>query len=497
MEDSTIFDYFVIGGGSGGIASARRAAAHHAKVGVAEGNRWGGTCVNVGCVPKKIMWWCANVSEMLKEIHHYGFEKGSEQTKVNWSEIKRRRDASVARLNNIYINNMKNANIAYFNDYAAFMGPRDSNGVYSLSVGSQVVKTKRVLIAVGGRPMKLNIPGEEFAIDSDGFFSLEQQPKKVAVLGAGYIAVELSEIFLALGSETHLFCRYERVLRSFDSMISETVSNNFVKHGGHLHPGSTAKCLQKDPATGQITVCFDNGSEHAGFDCVLVSIGRIPEIDKLNLESLQPHIEFSSKKSHLAVDEYQNTNVPQVYALGDVCGKVELTPMAIAAGRRLADRLFLVGYNKAKVSYECVPSVVFSHPPVASIGLTEEEAKDKFGEDDILIYKSVSVNLYYNVFDVPPEHKPRIYIKLVCSKSQDEKVLGLHMVGMGVDEAVQGFAVAMQMGARKSDFDRAVAVHPSMAEEVVTCHPWGLPHPDNDLCQIESICSDVTRDEDD
>lgn len=478
---SRVYDLFVIGGGSGGISCARRAASHGAKVGVAEGRRWGGTCVNVGCVPKKIMWWSSQVREFLNECKHYGFE--CSDIKFNWKYLKERRDASVARLNGIYVRNLESSGVDRFESEAAFTGAANAEGLHTLKVGDQTIVARNVLIATGGRPSQIHIPGEEYTISSDGFFDLEELPKKVAVIGAGYIAVELAEVLNGLGSETHLFCRGQFVLRKFDTMVSREVTKQFILVGGHLHPNSAFKAFIKNP-DGKLTVELKDGDRFEGFDTILVAVGRIPETDRLNLESVGL---ATGRGGHIVVNDYQETNIPGILALGDVCGKVELTPMAIAAGRKLADRLFLANpeFKDAKANYTCVPSVVFAHPPVATCGVSEKEARETYGNENVVIYESTGVNLYYNVFDIPPAEKPKTRIKLVCTLP-DERVVGLHIIGMGADELLQGFGVAMNMGARKADFDRCVAIHPTAAEEVVTCQPWGLPHPDNHSMKIRS-----------
>eukprot|EP01055_Gregarina_sp_Pseudo9_P005312 Gregarina_sp_Pseudo_9__5311@NODE_620_length_2476_cov_3077_684858_g568_i1_p1_GENE_NODE_620_length_2476_cov_3077_684858_g568_i1NODE_620_length_2476_cov_3077_684858_g568_i1_p1_ORF_typecomplete_len488_score51_41Pyr_redox_2/PF07992_14/1_2e54Pyr_redox_dim/PF02852_22/8_1e25Pyr_redox_3/PF13738_6/7_2e17Pyr_redox_3/PF13738_6/1_2e03Pyr_redox/PF00070_27/0_026Pyr_redox/PF00070_27/4_8e11K_oxygenase/PF13434_6/1_1e03K_oxygenase/PF13434_6/1_2e08FAD_oxidored/PF12831_7/5_4e07AlaDh_PNT_C/PF01262_21/0_86AlaDh_PNT_C/ len=475
-----IYDLFVIGGGSGGISCARRAASYGAKVGVAEGRRWGGTCVNVGCVPKKIMWWASQVREFLDESKHYGFDCGD--IKFNWQHLKERRDASVKRLNGIYVKNLEGSGVDRFEAEASFTGAASADGMHTIKVGDQIIIARNVLIATGGRPAPIGIPGEEYTITSDGFFDMKEMPKKVAVIGAGYIAVELAEVLNGLGAETHLFCRGQFVLRKFDTLLSREVTTQFILAGGHLHPNSAFKAFEKNP-DGTLTVILNDDSRFEGFNTVIVAVGRVPEVESLHLENANVK---TGKGNHIIVNDLQETSIPGILAIGDVCGKVELTPMAIAAGRRLADRLFLSNpeFKEVKANYECVPTVVFSHPPVGTCGLTEKEARETYG-NDVVIYENTSINLYYNVFDVPPAEKPKTKIKLICVLP-DEKVVGLHMIGMAVDEVLQGFGVVMGLGGTKKDFDRCVAIHPTAAEEVVTCQPWGLPHPEHPTFKIAS-----------
>eukprot|EP01056_Protomagalhaensia_sp_Gyna25_P006132 Protomagalhaensia_sp_Gyna_25__6131@NODE_99_length_5285_cov_19_953298_g76_i0_p3_GENE_NODE_99_length_5285_cov_19_953298_g76_i0NODE_99_length_5285_cov_19_953298_g76_i0_p3_ORF_typecomplete_len483_score47_35Pyr_redox_2/PF07992_14/2_7e57Pyr_redox_2/PF07992_14/7_2e02Pyr_redox_dim/PF02852_22/1_1e26Pyr_redox/PF00070_27/0_0047Pyr_redox/PF00070_27/5_1e11Pyr_redox_3/PF13738_6/3e15FAD_oxidored/PF12831_7/7_1e10GIDA/PF01134_22/6_7e07GIDA/PF01134_22/1e02K_oxygenase/PF13434_6/6_9e02K_oxygenase/PF13434_6/6_4e07FA len=479
-----IYNLLVIGGGSGGVSCARRAAGYGAKVAIVEGKFWGGTCVNVGCVPKKVMWWASQVKEFLEECEHYGFSIGD--IKFNWKHLKARRDANVNRLKGLYQRNLQSSGVDIFEGIACFTGAANAEGFHTIKIGDQTVLAENVVIATGGRPGPIGIPGEELAITSDGFFELEDLPSKVAVVGAGYIALELAGVLNGLGAETHLFCRGQFVLRKFDALLSREVTAQFVTAGGHLHPNSAFKAFERGPDS-KLSVVLSNGERFDGFDSIISAIGRVPEIECLKLDNAG--IETASSK-HIIVDDFQKTNVSGIYAIGDVCGKVELTPMAIAAGRRLADRLFLSSaeYQEARPSYEHVPTVVFSHPPIGTCGLSEKQARDKYGNENIVIYENTSVNLYYNVFDLPPAEKPKTRIKLICSLP-DEKVVGLHIIGRGADEILQGFGVVIAMGGTKADFDRCVAIHPTAAEEVVTCAPWGLPHPENPHRKVQSRVS--------
>eukprot|EP00386_Alphamonas_edax_P009932 GDKI01032457.1.p1 GENE.GDKI01032457.1~~GDKI01032457.1.p1 ORF type:complete len:507 (+),score=167.52 GDKI01032457.1:41-1561(+) len=473
------YDYFVIGGGSGGISSARRAASYGKKVGCAEFKRLGGTCVNVGCVPKKVMWYAANMAEQLHHAKHFGMDIGS-MPAFDWPKFKAQRDAYVQRLNGIYGNNLKGSNVAHYNAFARF---KNSNTLELVAEDNSIteVTADHILIATGGRSTKLNIEGDSLpgVIDSDGFFALEKQPKKVAVIGAGYIAVELAGVFNGLGTETHLFVRGECALRKFDDILKWGVHNEYTKTGVKIHTHAKPKQISLDggdAADGKDwyvpkTIELHDGRKEGGFDIVLVAVGREPLIEGLKLDAAGVKL---TQTWHIEADALQNTSVKGVYALGDVCGKVELTPMAIAAGRRLADRLFGgPQFATARADYEFVPTVVFSHPTLGTMGYTEEEAKTKFGSENIKIYKTSFAQMYYATFDVAAENKPKTSMKLVCV-GPEEKIVGLHVIGMGADEMMQGFAVAVKMGATKADFDSCVAIHPTASEEFVTFAPWGL-----------------------
>ncbi|KAK3095316.1 hypothetical protein FSP39_013135 [Pinctada imbricata] len=442
------FDYLVIGGGSGGIASARRAAEFGVKVALVEEARWGGTCVNVGCVPKKVMFNTAMHMEYIHDHKDYGFDV--ELKGFNWSTIKKSRDEYIKRLNGIYASNLEKSKVEKIVGHASFT----EDG--SVEVDGQRYKGNHTLIATGGQPTIPNIPGAEHGITSDGFFELEDLPKKVVVVGAGYIAVELAGIFGALGADTSILIRYDKVLRTFDSMVSTAVTDN-LEHGNVKVMRRTHVTSVKKESDGTLTLDLNSG-QIKGVNCLLWAIGRKPN-SNLGLEKLGVE---TDKAGHIIVDEFQNTKAKNIYALGDVCGKALLTPVAIAAGRRLSHRLF---DNKPdlKLNYDNIATVVFSHPPVGTVGLTEEEAEQKHGKDNLKIYSSDFTPMYYAVTAA----KQKCSMKLICA-GPEEKVVGLHMVGQGVDEMLQGFAVAVKMGATKAQFDDCVAIHPTSAEELVT-----------------------------
>eukprot|EP00761_Pharyngomonas_kirbyi_P012042 gb/GECH01012069.1/.p1 GENE.gb/GECH01012069.1/~~gb/GECH01012069.1/.p1 ORF type:complete len:452 (+),score=108.26 gb/GECH01012069.1/:1-1356(+) len=444
------YDYVVIGAGSGGLASARRAANHGAKALVIEKSRLGGTCVNVGCVPKKVMYNTAAVAETLHYASEYGFSTG--KTKFDWHTLKEKRDAYVKRLNGIYERNLKKDDVEHVFGDARFVGPKE------IDVDGTVYKGDKVLIASGGFPAVPDIPGKEYTITSDGFFDIEEQPNKVAVVGAGYIAVELAGIFNTLGTDTTMFIRHDAILRHFERFLHEGVMQEMESDGVKFERNTQMKEVRKEN-DGKLTLITQDGKEHNGFDQILVAIGRRPTVDPLNLEATNVN---QNEKGYITVDEWQQTSAQDVYALGDVCGRVELTPMAIRAGRELSDRVF-GGKKDAKADYENVPTVIFSHPPMGTVGLSEDAAKRKYGDDAIKTYRGTFTNMFYAM----SEKKPKTRILVVCA-GPEELVVGLHIMGMGADEMLQGFGVAIKMGAKKKDLDSCIAIHPTSSEELVT-----------------------------
>lgn len=427
------FDYFVIGAGSGGIASARRAATYGAKVAVAEKARLGGTCVNVGCVPKKVMWNAASIAEVLHDMKHYGFSS-SDKVTFDWPQLKSNRDKYIARLNGIYDRNLEASGVTKVVGAASLVG-KNTVQITNPENGTTVTHTaKHILIATGGVPVFPNGDGiQEHCISSDGFFDLEELPRKAAVVGAGYIAVELAGVLQALGTETHLVVRKEGALRGFDDLLKSTLDEEMQRQGIEIHRNTNGMEKVELNPDGTKKVYLKNGEVLDGLDTVLVAPGRKPNVESLNLEQVGVQ---QKKGGYVEVNEYCETSVEGIYALGDVIGEIELTPTAIAAGRRLSDRLFL-GVEGAKINYELVPTVVFSHPPIGTIGLTEEEAIKKFGQEHIKVYRSKFANLYYGAWQVEPDDKPKSAMKLVCA-GKEEKVVGLHVIGMGADEMLQG-----------------------------------------------------------
>ena len=444
------YDYIVIGGGSGGIASANRAAMHGAKVILFEGKEVGGTCVNVGCVPKKVMWYGAQVAETL---HRYAGEYGFDVTlnKFDFARLKANRQAYIDRIHGSYERGFDNNGVERVYEYARFVDP------HTVEVAGERYTAPHILIATGGHALYPNIPGSEYGITSDGFFELDEVPKRTAVIGAGYIAVEVAGVLNALGSDTHLFVRKDRPLRTFDKDIVDVLVDEMAKSGPTLHTHANATEVVKN-ADDSLTISFDNG-ETITVDCLIWAIGRAANTSGFGLEKTGVKL---TEKGTIYSDEFENTSVPGIYALGDVTGKLDLTPVAVKAGRQLSERLF---NNKAdaKLDYTDVATVVFSHPVIGSVGLTEEKAIAKYGPENIKVYKSSFTPMYTALGD----NRQPSTMKLV-TLGDDEKIIGLHGIGYGVDEMIQGFSVAIKMGATKADFDNTVAIHPTGSEEFVT-----------------------------
>ena len=443
------YDIIAIGGGSGGIATMNRAGEHGAKAAVIEEKELGGTCVNVGCVPKKIMWYGAQIAESL---HHYGPDYGftSSDVQFDFAKLRQNREAYIDRARSSYDGSFKRNGVDLIEGRAHFV---DS---HTVSVNGELIRAKHIVIATGARPSIPTIPGAELGGSSDDVFAWEQLPDSVAILGAGYIAVELAGVLHALGVKTDLFVRRDRPLRGFDSYIVEGLVNEMEKTGLPLH---THKVPVKLEETDQgITIHFEDGSSHTASQ-VIWATGRRPNVDGLELEKAGVTL---NQRGFIQVDEYQNTVVDGIYALGDVTGEKELTPVAIKAGRTLSERLFN-GKTSAKMDYTTIPTVVFSHPAIGTVGLTEDQAIKEYGQDNIKVYKSSFASMYSAVTN----HRQESRFKLITAGA-DEKVVGLHGLGYGVDEMIQGFAVAIKMGATKADFDATVAIHPTASEEFVT-----------------------------
>ena len=447
---TTHFDYIAIGGGSGGIASANRAAMRGARAAIVEAKHMGGTCVNVGCVPKKAMWFGAQVAEA---IHKYSPDYGFDVTvnTFDWARLVASRDAYIKRIHGSYDRVLANNDVTVINGFATFV---DAN---TIDVNGTRYTADHISIATGGFPTIPDIEGAEFGIDSNGFFSLAEQPKRAVVVGAGYIAVELAGVFQSLGTETKLAVRKHAPIRSFDTMLSETLVEMMQHDGIEILTHSVPSSVTKN-ADGSLVLHFENGAS-VETDCVVWAIGRTPATDKLNLEATGVQ---RDARGYIPVNEHHETNVPGIYALGDIIGKVELTPVAVKAGRILAERLFN-GMTDVVMDYENVPTVVFSHPVIGTMGLTEQQAVDKYGTDEVTVYTSSFAAMYTAL----TAHRQMTKMKLVCAGA-DERVVGIHGIGLGMDEILQGFGVAMKMGATKADFDACVAIHPTSAEEFVT-----------------------------
>ncbi|KAF8877675.1 glutathione reductase [Infundibulicybe gibba] len=459
------YDYVLIGGGSGGSASSRRAASYGKKVAVVEATPYlGGTCVNIGCVPKKIMWHAADLHEKMTQ-HASGYKfTGLGTPKFDWAVFKLQRDAYIRKLNGIYASNFEKEHVEFHQGFGNLTSPNTVEVTLPDNKGKYTLHADKICIATGNQPTVPSdeeIPGASLGIASDDFFDLVEQPKRVVVVGAGYIAVELAGIVNALGSETHLIIRGETVLRTFDPAIQEVLTPWMEKTGMNIHKMS--KVVRVEGQKGQTLTVHTNKGEKIEVDVLLWAIGRHANTQGMGLEELGVKLDA---KGDVVVDEYQNSSVDGVLAIGDVQGKVLVTPVAIAAGQRLSNRLFgPEKFKNDKLSYEDISTVVFSHPPIGTVGLTEPEARKKYGDDAIKIYKSNFRSLYFSMID--EEHKEPTMYKLVCA-GPEERVVGVHIIGQGSDEVMQGFGVAVKMKACKQDLDDTVAIHPTSAEELVT-----------------------------
>ncbi|WP_439242782.1 glutathione-disulfide reductase [Lonepinella sp. BR2474] len=450
------YDYLAIGGGSGGIASINRAASYGKKCAIIEAKHLGGTCVNVGCVPKKVMFYGAQVAEA---INHYAPDYGFDVSvnKFDFSKLVESRQAYIGRIHTSYGNVLGKNNVDVLNGFAKFVDAKTIEVSYADGSTEQVT-ADHILIATGGRPSIPKVKGAEYGITSDGVFALNELPKSVAIVGAGYIAVELAGVFNSFGVESHLFVRQHAPLRNQDPLIVDTLLEVLAQDGIQLHTQATPEEVVKN-ADGTLTLKLKDGRETT-VESLVWAIGREPATDVINLQATGV---ATNERGFIKVDKFQNTNVPNIYAVGDIIeGGIELTPVAVAAGRRLSERLFNNKPNE-HLDYNLVPTVVFSHPPIGTIGLTEPQAIAQYGEENVKVYKSSFTAMYTAV----TQHRQPCRMKLVCV-GKDEKVVGLHGIGFGVDEMIQGFAVAIKMGATKADFDNTVAIHPTGSEEFVT-----------------------------
>lgn len=443
------FDLIALGGGSGGLSVAEKAASYGKKCAVIEPDRLGGTCVNRGCVPKKVMWNAANINHFMQIASSYGFDV--ENKGFDWPTLVNKRENYIKNINDWYINYLADSNIEHISGYGRFV---DKN---TIEVNGEQYTADHIVISVGGEPTMPEIPGAELGITSDGFFELLEQPKRVVIVGAGYIAVEIAGLLNALGSEVTLLLRGQHILGRFDALVRETLSEEMINNGINILSCISLEGIEKND-TGKLTIKGSRGHQIGDVDSLIWAIGRRPVTDKLNLSAADVNVD---QEGFIPTDEYQNTNQPGIYAIGDVTGQAALTPVAIAAGRRLADRLFN-GQTDRKVDYSNIPTVVFSHPPIATIGLTEGEARKKHGEA-VKIYQTRFTPMFYSL----TEHDQKTAMKLITIGAQ-EKIVGCHIVGQAADEMMQGFAVAIKMGASKKDFDDTIAIHPTSAEELVT-----------------------------
>jgi glutathione reductase (NADPH) len=442
------YDLISIGAGSGGLAVAEQAASCGKKVAIIEAGHIGGTCVNNGCVPKKLMWYAAQLAHAVDDASAFGVPAARGET--DWSKLVNARDQYISNIHHYWNGYVGESGIDYIQGYARFV---DAGTV---SVNNRLYTAEHIVIATGSQPVVPPVPGAELGITSDGFFELKNQPKRVAVIGGGYIGVELSGVLRALGSDVSIFVMEDRLLDRFDPVISEVLAEHMHEQGVQIHTSFQVNAITENGAELSVHSVDDQGV--SGFDTVIWAVGRRPDTRQLNLEDTGVRVKPDGV---IPVDDYNATNISGIYAIGDVIGKSSLTPVAIAAGRKLADRLFNNSVDN-RVDYETVPTVVFAHPPIGTIGLTEDQARQRHG-DNVAVYTSRFTPMRHAL----STQGAMTAMKLVCAGA-DEKVVGIHMIGEGVDEMLQGFAVAVNMGACKADFDRTIAIHPSSAEELVT-----------------------------
>ena len=445
------FDLIVLGAGSGGLAAAFRAAGHGAKVALIGEGPLGGTCVNVGCVPKKAMWLAADLAHRLALAPALGFAMPEPLPALDWLAFVAHRQRYITNIHASYQQRLDKAGIALLPQRGRLVAAD------TVECGDGVhLRAPHILLATGGRPQRPDIPGAELGIDSDGFFHLCSAPRRVAIVGAGYIAVELAGVLQALGSHVELFVRKRRLLESFDEDVTAQLVEDQRQHGIHTHFGCTLTSLRHDAAD-RVVLRDAAGRDSEGFDTLVFATGRRPASDGIGLEALGVAMD---PRGHVLVDEFQRTSVPGIHAVGDVTPAVALTPVAIAAARRLMDRLF-GGQPDARLDYSDIATVVFTHPPIGKIGLSESEARALHG-DAVRVYRAGFRPMLHALADSPQ----RSLFKLVCV-GDDERVVGIHLLGEAADEILQGFAVAMKRGLHKRDLDDTVAIHPTSAEELV------------------------------
>jgi len=443
------FDFIALGGGSGGIATAARAAQNGAKVALIEYNELGGTCVNVGCVPKKAMWFAAQVAETLELAGDYGFDVKAQD--LNWNTLITARENYINNIHKFYDGYLQRLNIQHIKGFGRFKDKQ------TLVVDEVEYRAPHILIAPGGKPTIPDIPGAELGTDSDGFFALQSRPKTCTVVGSGYIAVELAGVLNALGTKVTLVIRKNAIIRSFDTMLSEQLKLSMEEAGIEtVTEAIPSKLTHNDKNE---VILHTNKGEHPASEVLIWAIGRTPQAQQINLSATGLE---TNERGFIETDKFQNTKTAGIYAVGDITGRAQLTPVAVAAGRRLASRLF-DNQTDLHLNYDNIPTVVFSHPPIGTVGMTEQEAINKFGEQNIKSYTSSFTPMFYAL----TSHKQKVSMKLV-TEGENEKVVGCHIIGLAADEMLQGFAVAIKMGATKADFDNTVAIHPTSSEELVT-----------------------------
>jgi glutathione reductase (NADPH) len=449
---SNHYDLIAIGAGSGGLSVAERAASYGAKCAVIEADELGGTCVNVGCVPKKVMWYGAGIAHALQDAPDYGYDVTVGD--LNWEKLVAKRENFIGGINDWYYDYLAGANVDLIEGYASFVDDK------TLEVDGERYTADNIVISTGGQPIvPTDIPGADLGITSDGFFNDldEERPDKVVVVGGGYIALELAMMMQGFGSDVTVLHQSWPVLIGFDEMIQKNLRAEMEASGIAINDdGIISKVEEQENA--KLTITFEDGEQIENVDALIWAIGRKPNTDNIGLENTGVE---KTDTGMILVDELEQTSVQGVYAIGDIIGKAPLTPVAIAAGRRLGDRLY-GGKPDRKMSYETIATVMFTHPPIGTVGLSEEAARETYA-DAVKVYETSFVSMYYQM----TRHKVKTAMKLIVT-GEEEKIVGCHVIGPGADEMMQGFAVAIRMGATKQDFDDTIAIHPVSAEELVT-----------------------------
>ncbi|MDI2090497.1 glutathione-disulfide reductase [Commensalibacter oyaizuii] len=448
------YDLIVIGAGSGGVRCARIAALHGARVAVIEKQHWGGTCVNIGCVPKKLMMFASTFGDLVEDSHGYGWH--TQKGQHHWKQLIQAKDHEIGRLNGIYVSMLQKAGVKLFTGAASFQDAHtvkiQKSSLSDKAFEEETITAERILIATGSSPSVLDIEGSEYGITSDQAFYLSERPQRVVIIGSGYIGIEFAGIFAGLGSQVEMIYRQDIPLRGFDQDMRQALHDAIAERHIKQHTGRVPVKVVKTGDTYQVHL--DNG-DIVETDCVFFATGRHPNISGLNLDKAGIEV---TKKGQIIVDDYFTTSVANIYAIGDVIDKINLTPVAIAQGHALADRLY---GGKTRISaYDATPKAVFFNPPLASVGLSEEEAV-KNGDVEVFISQFTAMKYSFT------ERKVKTYIKMIVDKAS-QKVVGLHMLGDDSPEIMQGFAVAIAAGLTKADFDQTIGIHPSSAEELVT-----------------------------
>ena len=439
------FDLFVIGGGSGGTRCARIAASYGARVGIAEERFWGGTCVNVGCVPKKLMVQAAEYAAWAQDARGFGWDIAL--GRHDWAGFIAHKDQEIGRLQSIYKSMLHKAGAREFEAHVRFIDP------HTLDVGGETVTAERIVIATGSTPNKADIPGADLAGITDDLFYLPERPARIAIVGGGYSAVEFAGIFRGLGSEVHLIYRQPLPLRGFDTDLREALAESMEAEGIHLHHGLVPTHIRAEGAQRRVHL---SDTTDILVDFVVLTTGRVPNLHGLDIAASGVALDAAGA---IAVDHGSRTTVPHIYAIGDVTDRLNLTPWAIAEGHALADTLF--GNNPREASPENVPTAVFSVPPLATVGLSEDDAA-KLGPVDVYVTRFTPMR-----HTLTGRKGRRALMKLVVDQ-RSQRVLGAHMLGEDAAEIMQGIGIAVRMGATKQDFDRTIGIHPTAAEEFVT-----------------------------